>query len=691
VLSDSDDFVMAELRATSTGESNLRLGPRTLHEMAMSLHGFATRETVKMAAYQLMLHSRDRPAGLADAQAKLAEVVSEVIVQAGTLPHHHQHFQWSDHKTTLHDVQNAFWARKSKLLPGATANIEPAVRKFALSSEACAESSRVAVGATAEIRQRQRSESQYPFRSINEAAITEAIGRLLDPTVLTPPLSEGGAVELTIRFMHLVDLLLQKWLFAAQQALRGAARETIETLIANPSAEAEDAEAGGLLGPLRMKVSTISAYDHSFDHIFAQKLSGPLTAWIQTVWENAAPLRDLVAWASEQGFTSLDAEAPAAKSKISNLVGAIQDLFPFEYSREVYEPTITDAIRTAASSEAVDMAALGWLFVRVSNLAYDRTLLDQLSIMEMNEDAEQVVLRRMSETIQAFVDQVSQFGHVFHNHKHQVDYYLAKCKDQIRALSRESVNTLKFVEKLAGASSEEGILGIPLAGHDGILLRFFKRNVRWFQHLHATEVPLSRFVAERGSLTDKAILHIDSGSSFTYSYTDLARVRYWLPLSIARSPVALNIQHVREGFFDLCIVDLDEADLDLFSLFYEAIEPVMRAGSTVILFARRMRGLGLRRDDPAFIRGMFAASGHARISYTDSAAARFAASIVESGRGICRDRNLPRPIVRIIEVVGLIIAAAPAFAAAWIEHRKWPPTTSVPANPISVTLEVSVP
>jgi hypothetical protein len=38
---------MAELRAKSTGEYDLRLGPRTLQEMAMSLNGFATRETVK--------------------------------------------------------------------------------------------------------------------------------------------------------------------------------------------------------------------------------------------------------------------------------------------------------------------------------------------------------------------------------------------------------------------------------------------------------------------------------------------------------------------------------------------------------------------------------------------------------------------------------------------------------------------
>ncbi len=95
VLSDSDDFVMAELRAISTSGHNLRLGPRTIPEMAMSLHSFATRETVRMGAYQLLLHSRDFPAGLANAQVKVAEFVREVIAQAGILPHHQQHFQWS--------------------------------------------------------------------------------------------------------------------------------------------------------------------------------------------------------------------------------------------------------------------------------------------------------------------------------------------------------------------------------------------------------------------------------------------------------------------------------------------------------------------------------------------------------------------------------------------------------------------
>jgi hypothetical protein len=650
-----------------------------------------------MAAYQLILHSQELPTGLADAQAKLGEVVRKVIVQSETLAHHHQHFQWLEHRPRLDDFQNDYWARTKKLVPGAkcSASTEPVVRKFARCGEAFAEPGPAAIGAAAEIAQQQASDSKHPFRSINEPVITEATNRLLDAVVVTSPLTESDAVELFIRFMHVVDLLLQKRLFGEQEAYRNTAREAIRTLTASPSVAAQNAEASVVIGQLRMRVITISGYDHGFDQIFSQQLSGPLMAWIQTIWENTVALRDIVARASEQGFTSLEVEAPAAKTRISELLDGFGNFFPFEQSREVCESAIARTIQEAASSETIDVRALGSLFVKLATLAFDRTFVDQLSVMQINENAEHVVLHRISETLRPLIDQISQFGHLFHDYKYRVNHYLTKFKDRLHALSLEAVNTLNSCEKLAGAASEGGILGVPLGETKGLgsgarLLRSLKRKIRWFYRLHVSEIPFFKFVAEQTGLSEKAILHIDSGCSFTHCYTEMGYVRYWLPLSLVRSPVLL--EPLRAGFFDLCIVDIGEADLDLFSLVYQTIEPMMRAGSVVILFARRTRGLELRRDSPEFIRGMIPGSGYTRIWYTSSARALLATRIVESARVFCRHRNLPRYIARPIEVASLLMAAPLSAGTACIEYlRKWPQTAEIPVNPISVTVEISVP
>jgi hypothetical protein len=694
VLSDSDDFVMAELRAISTSGHNLRLGPRTIPEMAMSLHSFATRETVRMGAYQLLLHSRDFPAGLANAQVKLAELGREVIAQAGILPHHQQHFQWSHHLTRLHNSQNAYATAKTVSFPrvASLATTVSEVQRSPVSNDACAESRCAAIRNPT-----QEQPSQCPFRTIDEKAITQSIQHLLDPAIVSSSLTEAAAVELGNRFIHTVDLLLQKEVAAAQEAYRRAGRDVIETLIAKPPAEAEREESESLLASLRAKVGAVSRCQHLFDQPFSKQLGGPLDKWIQTVWFNAAALRDVSTSASEQAFTPLGPEALAVGSEISIRVKEILELFPLEQLREVYEPAIAGAIQEAVTSETVDMEALGWLFVRIVRLTYSRALLDQFSTMAMNESLEHAVLSGMSKTAHSFVGQFIQFIHTLHNFKSQLDDCWRERNSEFRDLVLEAANTLDFVEKLAAAGSAEGMLGIPLAlmqnlGRHGSRRRFLERKVRWLHHLRVTEIDFAKFVSDRGRLTEKAVLHVDSGSSFTHSFTELARVRYWLPLSIARSPLACNIRQVRSSYFDLCIVDLDEADLASFAPIYKVIEPVICADAVVVLLARRMRGLELRGDDFAFITGMFPASGYARISYTGSATAQIAARIVESAKGICEGRNLPLSIGRVIELAAYLAAAPLAWGAAWIKHRrKGPATDRIPPNPISVALEVTIP
>jgi len=149
---------------------------------------------------------------------------------------------------------------------------------------------------------------------------------------------------------------------------------------------------------------------------------------------------------------------------------------------------------------------------------------------------------------------------------------------------------------------------------------------------------------------------------------------------------------VRPGMFDLCIVDTGEGDLDSWSSVYESVERMIRSGGRVIFFARRMRGLELRRDDSALIRGMFSVPGYARVAYTDSITARLATRVVEFGKGICQSRNPPRLISAALEAAMFVAAAPLAWSAVLIQHfRKRPPHAKVPVRPISIAMEVSVP
>jgi hypothetical protein len=755
VLSDSDDFVMAEIRPTSTGQNNLRLGPRALSEMAASLHNFATRETVKISEYQLMLHSWDKPAGLKSAQAKLAEVVRQVILQAGTLPHHHEHFQWSAQIDQLQNRQNAYWESRLRSLPPEKrqASTTTPVRVFPKSGEALAASPAV-VSAAPETRPGDRFEPEEPFGRIDEGEIAKAMQCLFEPAIISPPLTEASAFELSVRFMQVVDLLLQHRFFGVQEVYRRVARVAITTLLANPSAEIGGAN---LVRPLRLAVRNISENRHAFDSISSEVLSEPLATWIQTVWVRATWLNqlfgrpvvgsktkvllsDLLAARAVKPmvkvllghiltlavvkpeirslikkFCELPAIRPRVRASVwrilsdpsavkpylkesrKALLKELQELFPVERSREDIESEMAGLIRQSLSSEVVDVEGLGSLFARLGRFSYDRTLLTQLSALEMTGGPEDVLLPRMSELSQAFIEQFRKYAHLLMSHKVLRDNQMRRRGDQFRALLHEMSDTLKFVEKLADSISEQGILGMPLAPQGSplrgsVLWRFFKRKLRLFHHLHASEVQFSKFMFERGSLRGKAILHIDAGASFSYFFTEDARIRYWLPLSIARSPLPLNLEQVRAGVFDLCIVDVGEEDLMSWSSVYKAVEPMTRSGCVVMFFGRNMRGLDLRRDDPAFIRGMFSTPGYARISYTDSKTAQLATRIVEFVRGIYRSRNLPTVIIGVVEVTMFLAVAPFAWSATLIEHcRKWPPSAKVPVRPISVAMEVSVP
>ena len=749
VLSDSDDFVMAELRPTSTGQNYLRLGSRTISEMAASLPNFATCETVKISEYQLILHSGDKPAGLENAQAKLSEVVRQVIAAAGTLPHHHGHFQWSAHIDRLRNAQKAYLASRLQSLPPEQRQVNAAipVRTFARSGEAFAPLGSVAVSTGCEITQRECSALEYPFERADEAEITKGMHRLFDPAIIRPPLTETSALELSIRFRDIVDLLLRCRFFPVQEAYRGAARVAINTLLACPTAEMERSH---LLEPLRLAVRNMSESRHALDSA-ALQLSGPLVRWIETVWGTAASLKHtvdpVVVGFNGRVLLRQILATPRAKQKLKVLLGhmlalavvkpkvrallrnicelpaikphvrasiwrivapalstnpkggllkQLQHLFPSEHSQEDFEAEMTRLIREAVLSDVVDVGALGNLLVRTARLTFERTLLVRLSALKMSTEPEQVVLPRMSNAISGFLEQFRMYAHLVMMHRHLWDHEMRRRRNEFHALLQEASDTLAIVEKLAPGISEKGILGIPLAKPQcaplRARLRSLRQKLRWFHHLHASQVHFAKFLFERGNLYGKTILHIDAGTSFSYSFTEDARARYWFPLSIARNPFGLRFDEIRLGIFDLCIVDTGEADLASWSSVYESVERMTRSGGRVIFFARRMRGLELRGDDPALIRGMFSVPGYARVAYTDSITARLATRVVEFGKGICQSRNPPRLISAALEAAMFVAAAPLAWSAVLIQHfRKRPPRAKVPVRPISIAMEVSVP
>jgi hypothetical protein len=747
VLSDSDDFVMAELRPASTGQIYLRLGSRTVSEMAVSLPNFATCETVKISQYQLVLHSRDKPVGLEKAQAKLAEVVREVIAHAGTLPHHHGHFQWSAHIDRLRNAQKSYFATRQQPIPPdeppATAPIP--VRRFPKGGEALAPFAPVATSTASDITQRECKALEYPFERTDEAEITDATHRLFEPAMISPPRTEARALDLSMRFGDVLDLLLRYRFFPLQDAYRRAACVAMTTLLANPSAEMEGAH---VVEPLRLAVRSIGP--HAFDSASFQQLSGPLERWIQTVWVSAVSLKHMLDPPAfkfngrvllrqilaapgvkprlkvflgymltlavlkptlrllrticelpaikphvHASLWRILAFAPATNRK-DGLLKPLQELFPPEHSPEHFEAEITRLIRETVLADVVDIEALGYLFVRIARLSFDRTLLTELSALEMSGEPEQVVLLRLSQGIHDFIEQLSNFFHVLMIHRDLRDNGIRRRSTQFHALLKEARDALTFAEKLAGGISAKGTLGIPLPKPQGSqlasrLLRSSRRSLRWFHNLHASEVQCSRFIFDGDNLRSKAVLHVDSGTSFSYSLTEETDARYWLPLSMASSPLARSLDAVRPGMFDLCIVDTGEGDLDSWSSVYESVERMTRSGGRVIFFARRMRGLELRRDDPALIRGMFSVPGYARVAYTDSITARLATRVVEFGKGICQSRNPPRLISAALEAAMFVVAAPLAWSAVLIQHfRKRPPRAKVPVRPISIAMEVSV-
>ncbi|MGE5537995.1 MAG: hypothetical protein ACM30I_05225 [Gemmatimonas sp.] len=101
VLSDSDDFLMIELRSESTYDDGLRLGWPDVDAIGRKLAGFVTRDHTVYGRHSLTLHARDLPPGTDDARAKLKAFVDRVFT----------HFEGKE----VSHVGHPYWAFQSSL------------------------------------------------------------------------------------------------------------------------------------------------------------------------------------------------------------------------------------------------------------------------------------------------------------------------------------------------------------------------------------------------------------------------------------------------------------------------------------------------------------------------------------------------------------------------------------------------
>ena len=102
VLSDSDQFLMLELRDVGTFRELLRLGWAMPQEIADDLSTFATSDQRQHGQVALVLHDRDIPETLGVAQSKLDYFVGDVFRRMSPVPINYlQHPFWSEHYVKL--------------------------------------------------------------------------------------------------------------------------------------------------------------------------------------------------------------------------------------------------------------------------------------------------------------------------------------------------------------------------------------------------------------------------------------------------------------------------------------------------------------------------------------------------------------------------------------------------------------
>jgi len=113
-ISDSDDYLMLELRERDNPKGKLKLGWPSTDDIAKGLLAVITDYTLALGRARFTLHSRELPPDVGVSHEHLDGFVNKVLAKLPpNLPSHHDHLQWRIHYPRFHAAREAFLARGS--------------------------------------------------------------------------------------------------------------------------------------------------------------------------------------------------------------------------------------------------------------------------------------------------------------------------------------------------------------------------------------------------------------------------------------------------------------------------------------------------------------------------------------------------------------------------------------------------
>jgi Macrocin-O-methyltransferase (TylF) len=118
VISDSDDFLMIELRSADTARDQIRLGWPSPKEIARRLYRFTTADPIELANHTLILHSDHIPPDSADAEARLDAFVALILSYLKQPIDYFNHYIWKYHYPTFQNLRAAYRASKGIAVTG---------------------------------------------------------------------------------------------------------------------------------------------------------------------------------------------------------------------------------------------------------------------------------------------------------------------------------------------------------------------------------------------------------------------------------------------------------------------------------------------------------------------------------------------------------------------------------------------
>lgn len=110
VMTDSDDFLMMELRSAATYKQNIRFGPPDRDEIISVLSRFTTKDHRDFGRYTLVLHSHGLPDVLAAEQHKFEAYVDDILQSLGPPVEHIGHEYWWALETSFEMIRDAYCA-----------------------------------------------------------------------------------------------------------------------------------------------------------------------------------------------------------------------------------------------------------------------------------------------------------------------------------------------------------------------------------------------------------------------------------------------------------------------------------------------------------------------------------------------------------------------------------------------------